>query len=753
MKQKRAQELSGNYTLAGFFAGLLISLVFLGLTMRAVGLSWTVGTFVYIHSEFPLLILTDLLPFTGILVGFLLWRSRNRISGSLESKLQFEHDQNEYIKSVLHDLTIGNLNSRIKAENLDPEMAERLLSLQNRLKENLETQKATRNEDRKRNWISHGLAELGDLLRLHSNSIDDLGYAVIAYLVRYLDINQGGFFTVSEVEDGKYLDMIGCHAYERKKFPDKKIKWGEGLIGAVAIERKSYYTNRIPEGYLTITSGLGRANPSNLLIVPLVLNEEVFGIFELASFQEIEAYKIQFVERVAESTATTLNIMRSNARTAQLLRETQEQAQKLASQEEQVLQNMEALKAAQAEAAIQSEQFISFTNTVNHTLIRAEFSPGGELIYANTRFLKKLGYSGNKEVNGKHVSVFVHPEERDWFNGIWKRLAGGGEHFEGYMRHITKLGVELWTMATYTCVRKDDNSVEKILFLSVDSSEQREKSIYMEGLIGSAEKLNLKAEFSPDGRLLNHNALFLTVFRFNEKELSNTNIFDFIHHSDQERFNEVWDSVIKGSSFMEQVRMISKYEDEIWIRTELSCIYDIFGEVKSVIFFGQDLTREKQMEIQLREQSEAMKDQEEHLRISMVDLQQKLSSLEKELADEKKSLSHRAEQFLDIINVYPYPAISVNNQGIIVVFNKAAAGLWKLHAKNVVNHSVRVLFSSEQEDKHIQSFIEPGKTVEGINDQYLEIILHDQRKIRKRLSIVEVVSGPEILYTMYFLPG
>ncbi len=84
-----------------------------------------------------------------------------------------------------------------------------------------------------------------------------------------------------------------------------------------------------------------------------------------------------------------------------MLKETQAQADQLARQEEQVRQNMDALKIAQEEAAKQAEIFISFTNTVNHTLMRAEYDTEGKLLYANTRFLKKLGYSGNREVEGK----------------------------------------------------------------------------------------------------------------------------------------------------------------------------------------------------------------------------------------------------------------------------------------------------------------------------------------------------------------
>ena len=206
-------------------------------------------------------------------------------------------------------------------------------------------------------------------------------------------------------------------------------------------------------------------------------------------------------------------------------------------QEEQVKQNMEALKRAQEEAAKQADIFISFTNTVNHTLMRAEYDTEGNLLYANTRFLKKLGYSGNREVEGKHISMFINEKDRSWFNTLWSKLAKGGRHFEGYMKHETKLGQDLWTMATYTCVRRDDGEVEKILFLAIDSTEQKKQSLDYEGQIEAIDRLNAKAVFSPDGKLLISNELFNNTLKYTDMELEQMNVFDFFGTGEQERFS------------------------------------------------------------------------------------------------------------------------------------------------------------------------------------------------------------------------
>ena len=122
------------------------------------------------------------------------------------------------------------------------------------------------------------------------------------------------------------------------------------------------------------------------------------------------------------------------------------------------------------------------------------------MIYANTKFLKKLGYSGNSEVEGKHISMFVNQKDRLWFDPIWDKLSIGGKHFEGDMKHVTKQGQDLWTMATYTCVRKEDDTVEKILFLAIDTTEQKKQSLDFEGQIEALNRANIKGGIHTRGR-------------------------------------------------------------------------------------------------------------------------------------------------------------------------------------------------------------------------------------------------------------
>ncbi len=120
-------------------------------------------------------------------------------------------------------------------------------------------------------------------------------------LVNYLKANQGGLFILNdEDKENIYFNLLSAFAYDRRKYMEKHIQFGEGLIGTCAIEKKTIFMTDIPQDYMEITSGLGGANPGSLLIVPLKLEDDVLGALEIASFNVFEEHEIEFVEKLVK---------------------------------------------------------------------------------------------------------------------------------------------------------------------------------------------------------------------------------------------------------------------------------------------------------------------------------------------------------------------------------------------------------------------------------------------------------------------
>ncbi len=207
-------------------------------------------------------------------------------------------------------------------------------------------------DDKVRIWTTEGIAKFGDIMRANYNSISKFAEEVITNLVKYTGANQGGIFIIEEHSEGSeepFMTLQGCYAWDRQRYLDKTIHKGEGLAGQAWQETRTIYISQVPNDYINITSGLGKANPKSILIVPLKLNETVFGVLEIAFFRNLQTHETVFIERIAENFASTLSIVRTNERTQKLLEDSQLLTEQMRSQEEEMRQNVEELQATQDE--------------------------------------------------------------------------------------------------------------------------------------------------------------------------------------------------------------------------------------------------------------------------------------------------------------------------------------------------------------------------------------------------------------------
>ncbi|HZB15329.1 MAG TPA: GAF domain-containing protein, partial [Chryseolinea sp.] len=198
------------------------------------------------------------------------------------------------LSNFMEAISAGNYSANLDDELVRGTMGNTLISMRDKLKANAE-------EDRKRNWSTSGLAQIGELLRTSFTTTQDLFDSIIKFVVKYTKSNQGGLFLLNEENTNqRFLELVACYAYERKKFLNKQIDVGEGLVGQSFLEAQSIYLVEIPEDYVAITSSLGAAKPNALLVMPLKVNGKVFGILELATFGKYEPHEVELVEKLAE---------------------------------------------------------------------------------------------------------------------------------------------------------------------------------------------------------------------------------------------------------------------------------------------------------------------------------------------------------------------------------------------------------------------------------------------------------------------
>lgn len=277
--------------------------------------------------------------------------SKNRL-GQMSNSVNILMDELNKKAEFSKQIGEGNLDA-------DFEVAGELDVLGNSLMSMCDNLKTANAKEANRRWANEGFAKFADTLQSYAEDIDALCGEIISNLVKYMGVIQGGIFLINDDdENDQFVELKGAYAYERQKFIKKRSEMEEGLVGQSILEQKYIYLKEVPNDYVNVTSGLGKANPNTILIVPLMLNQEVFGAIELVSFNHFAQHEIEFIEKLSENIASIISSVKINYRTKKLLEQSKIQAEELRSQEEEMRQNMEELQAIQEEMVRKEHEYL-----------------------------------------------------------------------------------------------------------------------------------------------------------------------------------------------------------------------------------------------------------------------------------------------------------------------------------------------------------------------------------------------------------
>lgn len=738
------------FTALGFALGAAVLVLVLAVQILSERENLSLEVLRRFHTAYPMFYLIDVLP---LLLGAAGWYFSRAVSIRQEACARWQEQQTrrgEEMLGFVNGLRTGD--EKAFAPAADDELGGALLALQKDIEQRRGEDDIRREEDARRSWVAEGLAKFSEILREESSSLDDLGYSIVSHLVKYVEANQCGFYLVEEEAGGeRYFRLLACYAYDRRKFANRRIAWGDGLVGACALEGATTHLDHVPDGYLEITSGLGRATAQNLLLVPIKLEETNFGVLEIASFKPFAPHVVGFIERVAGTIASTLSNKRINIQTARLLAESQQQAKTLVAQEEQMRANMEELQKAQEEAARANETFMSFANSVNHTLIRAEYDTNGTLLYANQKFVQKLEYEAEEDVLGKHISLFISTKDKESFNEIWNELVRTGKPFEGDIKHLTRTGKDLWTTATYTCQYAQSGAVEKILFLAIDTTRDKKQNLDWQGQIDALNRVSLKAEITPLGDVMDVNQLFLDTLKCSREEVLRQPLYNLVAKNEQAMLERTVEGVCRGESFKGTFKVLPKTGGECWLRATMTAVNDMYGDISKIVLIANDITREKLMEIESRRQNDQLKQQEEMLRENEVQLSKKLREAREEVKNQFKEIEKvqirnekTLEGFLDAI-------ITTDQDGAVEFFNKAAEELFEIDRSEVLGQNVRLLFpdSVVAQSDFLAAYLDPqGEKVVGERKE-VQLVSSTGEPKDVLMLLSEARVGRKVSYTAF----
>ncbi|HKK58903.1 MAG TPA: GAF domain-containing protein [Salinivirga sp.] len=406
--------------------------------------------------------------------------AKGNIETSLKVKGKYNDEINDMAQSV--NKLIDGLNEtasfakQIGEGNLDREhqllskndfLGQSLVDMRESLKEARKFEEEKREKDRKQAWVTQGLAQFGEILREDNDDMQKFSLNIAKHICEYMEIPQCAIFIIEEDENESYFDLKAVHAFGSQKLIDKKVKEGEELVGRAISEKNTIHLTNTPDSFATLTSGkTDDPAPNNLLIVPMLMNDEPFGLLELMGYEPFEYHQIEFAEKLAENIAATVSSVKTNIRTAQLLKQSEQLKDELSQQEEEMRQNLEEMQATQEEAKKRESELSDIRNTLQNTTMMAEYDLDGRIIRINELMANTYGHAAEHMI-GKFQDAFVTQDDasRRGFLKFWQEVISGVT--KKRIHEVTKRDQTIYLNETYIPIFEDEE-IDRVLNIATD---------------------------------------------------------------------------------------------------------------------------------------------------------------------------------------------------------------------------------------------------------------------------------------------
>lgn len=571
-----------------------------------------------LHQAHPEFYLLAVIPVLTAIAGYFAISFLLRKVDEYKQRIETHRKTLDNTISFARKIEKGDLGSSYNRVNGEFELAEALENMRaGLLKYN--------REDMERNLIAGFVGDINKILR-SANEVDHLGDAIIAFLVDRLDhVVQGAFYVVSE-EDGKkpVIRLTSTYAYNRKKHLKARFEFAEGLIGQAAIEKDIIHRTEIPDDYVTVTSGiLGDKKPRSIIIVPLIANDMVHGVIELAGLQRFSPLHIRILGEISEIVARTINNVMVGEQTRMLLSRSEKMSVELVEQKSQLIQNAKDMEIAQEELKKANTKLqeqvreVHNSNKKTHALLENSLevifiiNSEGVISYVSPSVRSVLGYFP-EEIIGKKETENIHPLDSNLFIQFIRDIVSFPErnHRIQY-RYFTRDGEILWLEAIGK--NSDNEVIRGVVINSRDISEQRlaarEQRIRAKMQALSENSLDLILRIDIFSRCTYVNPVIESLTGMKIGEIINKPIMNIAM---DESVISAWKTMLNDVATSKEKRI-----DEVAFRIgqeqqymQISAIPEFFenGEVESVLFVCHDITEAKLREDLIRKKNKSISD-------------------------------------------------------------------------------------------------------------------------------------------------
>jgi HAMP domain-containing protein/CheY-like chemotaxis protein/signal transduction histidine kinase len=214
------------------------------------------------------------------------------------------------------------------------------------LKDNINTMignlRLTTDVNTEQDWLKTNLARFTNMLQ-GQRDLTTVGRLLLTELTPLVNAHMGVIYQV-ENEDSPQLHLLSAYADDGANPHPLIVQFGEGLIGQCAMDKRQRLVSDIPSNSVPINSALVRVVPKNLVVLPVLFENQVKAVIELASVSAFTTSQMTFLEQLTDSIGIVLNSIEATMQTEGLLKQSQQLAGELQTQQKELQQTNEQLE-------------------------------------------------------------------------------------------------------------------------------------------------------------------------------------------------------------------------------------------------------------------------------------------------------------------------------------------------------------------------------------------------------------------------
>ena len=227
------------------------------------------------------------------------------------------------IAEVATAVTRGDLSRSIQVEARGE-----VSYLKDNINEMIRNLKETTQKNAQQDWLKTNLARFTRLLQ-GQRDLQAVTKLILSELAPLVSAHHGVFYMMDSQEIDARLRMIASYGYRSSRKLPTSFLPGEGLVGQCAVEKNRIWLTDVPRDYIVVSSGLGAAPPNNIVVLPILFEQQVKAVIEIASLDRFTETHLSFLDQLMESIGVVLNTIEANSRTESLLTQSQSLAQEL----------------------------------------------------------------------------------------------------------------------------------------------------------------------------------------------------------------------------------------------------------------------------------------------------------------------------------------------------------------------------------------------------------------------------------------